>query len=64
MGVMLFQLYNETISKHTFKFIATILMRMLSAIIYAIIEVTLPLILCWKATKNSSTLNSMNLILQ
>ena len=64
MGVMMFQLYNETISKQALKFIATILMRMFSAIFYAIIEVTMPLILCWKATKNSSTLNSMNLILQ
>ena len=64
MGVMLFQLYSETISKQILKFIATILMRMFSAIIYDIIEVTMPLILCWKVTKISSTLNSMILNLQ
>jgi len=36
----MFQLYNETVSKQTLKFIATILMRMFNAIIYATLEVT------------------------
>ena len=60
----MFQLYNETISKQTLQFIATILMGMFCAIIYDIIKVTMLLIVCWKVTKISSTLNSMHLALQ